>query len=144
MVTRFLFNDALWSELASRIRRARRVHAAIAYVGSHVASLLPLRPGDRLVVDMSLTAVRSGATNPREIKKLLDRGVDVFTRRNLHAKFVVIDKCVISGSANISRHAREVLDEAAIITDDPIAVRRAEDTFDKMCTEPVRQEYLKL
>jgi hypothetical protein len=142
MASRFLFNEALWDELEARIPRAKVTRAAVAYVGSGGGGLLPLKKGDKLVVDMSLKAVRSGTTDPREVRKLLRKGVHVFTRASLHAKFFLIDRAVISGSSNISKHARHRLDEAAILTDDPATVRRASSTFDQLCTEPVRKDYL--
>jgi len=91
---------------------------------------------------MSLARVRAGATDPREVKKLLARGVSVFSRGSLHAKFFIIDKVVIAGSSNISSHAKNSLDEAAVLTDDSAAVLRARTTFEKLCTEPVRKDYL--
>jgi hypothetical protein len=141
-VTTFLSNETLWQMLAARIKAASHVDAAIAYFGQGGAKLLSLRSGDRLVVDMSPATVRAGGTDPREIEKLIKRGVEAFTRRNLHAKIVVADKWVISGSANVSRHSQQVLDEAAILTTDPSAVRRAQEFIDRICTEPVRPEYI--
>src|SRR5207244_327230 len=78
----------------------------------------------------------------REVRKLLRRGVQVFSRGSLHAKFFVIDRAVIAGSSNISKHAKESLDEAAILTDDVSTVARAVETFERLCTEPVRKDYL--
>jgi hypothetical protein len=142
MPSRFLFNDTLWDELGRRVAKAKNVAAAVAYLGSGASDLLPLRRGHRLVVDMSLRAVRAGSTDPKEVRKLLRRGVHVFTRASLHAKFLVIDRVVMAGSANISKRARTVHDEAAILTADPAAVARASTTFERLCTEPIRKEYL--
>jgi hypothetical protein len=72
----------------------------------------------------------------------MQRGVQAFTRRNLHAKLIVADKLVIAGSANISKHSQQILDEAAIATNDPAAIRRAREFIDRLCTEPIRSEYL--
>ena len=91
---------------------------------------------------MSPSTVKAGGTDPHEVEKLLNRGVQVFTRRNLHAKVVVADKSLITGSANVSKHSQNVLDEAAILTTDESAVRRAREFIDRICTEPVRPEYL--
>ena len=140
--TTFLSNETLWQTLSARVKAARHVDAAIAYFGQGGAKLLPLRSGDRLIVDMSPATVRAGGTDPREVEKLMQRGVVAFTRRNLHAKLIVADQSVISGSANISKHSKEVLDEAAILTTDPAAIRRAREFIDRLCTEPVRREYL--
>jgi hypothetical protein len=138
----FLSNEGLWHALRSHIRGARRTHAAIAYFGQGAAELIPLRKGDRLVVDMSLPTVKAGATDPREVEKLINRGALVFSRPNLHAKVVVTDRTVFAGSANASRRSHQLLDEAAIACADPAVLRRAMDFIDRLCTEPVRREYL--
>jgi hypothetical protein len=142
-ITTFLSNETLWQAISVRIKSARHVDAAIAYFGQGGAKLLPLRNGHRLVVDMSPATVRAGGTDPREVEKLIGRGVRAFTRRNLHAKIVLADNSVISGSANVSRHSQQVLDEAAILTTEPSAVRRSREFIDRIYTEPVRPEYLK-
>ena len=142
MTTNFLSNEALWQMLSARVKSAKHVEAAIAYLGHDGSKLLRLRKGHRLVVDMSVATVRAGSTDPHEIEKLVNSGVEVFTRRNLHAKIVVLDNAVIVGSANISKHSNEILDEAAILTNDPLTVRRAQEFIDRLCTEPVLPEYL--
>jgi hypothetical protein len=141
--TRFLSNDQLWREIQSRIRRAKRVRAAVAYFGGRGAKLLSLKDRDTLVVDMSIGAVRQGITNPGAVRTLMGRGVKVFSRGSLHAKFLLIDNALIASSANASLNSKEILDEAGIITTDPAAVRRAADFFEKLCTERVGRKYLK-
>lgn len=143
VATRFISNHELWRELQSRVAKGKRVRAAVAYFGRRGANLWKLKRGDTIVVDMSIGAVRQGVTNPREIRTLIARGVKVFSRGSLHAKFLVIDKTLIASSANASQNSKDILDEAGIITTDPAAVRRANDFFEKLCTEPVGNEYLK-
>lgn len=140
--TSFLSNETLWQTLSAKLKAARHVDAAFAYFGSGGAKLLPLKRGSRLVVNMSLASLRAGATNPHEIEKLIRKGVQVFSRRNLHAKMMVIDRAAIIGSANISGHARHTLDEAAVLTTDQATVRRAKDFIERLLTEPVSPEYL--
>jgi hypothetical protein len=142
-ITRFAYNDDLWREIKTRVTKAKRVTAAVAYLGKGGAKLLPLKKGDSLVVDMSLGAVRQGVTDRREIRLLMGRGVRVFSRGSLHAKFILADKTLLAGSANISRNSNEILDEAGVITTDPAALCRAKDFFDHLCTEPVGNQYLK-
>lgn len=137
-----LINDDLWRALRETIKTSGHVGVAIAYFGDAGASLLPLRRDDRLVVDMSPATVKAGSTDPYEIEKLIKRGVQVFSRRNLHAKIVIADNKVLVGSANVSKTSREVLDEAAILTDDPIILRRAEEFLSRVCVEPVLPRYL--
>jgi hypothetical protein len=90
--TTFLVGEDLWKVLPKLVRSSRRVYAAIAYLGQDGAKLLPLKRGDRLVVDMSIATVKAGGTCPHEVEKLIKRGVKVFTRSNLHAKIVIADK----------------------------------------------------
>lgn len=134
-LTTFLSNEALWQELYRRVKAAWHVDAAIAYFGQGGAKLLPLRRGDRLIVDMSPAIVQAGGTDPREIEKLIRRGVHVYTRRHLHAKTIVADRYVISGSANVSKRSQQLLDEAAIFTNDQSAVRRAREFIERLSTE---------
>lgn len=141
--TRFVGNDALWREIQACVGKPGQKLAAIAYMASKSATLLPLQRGDRLVVDMSLDTVRKGSTDPREIRKLIKRGVVIFTRDRLHAKFIIAGKTLIASSANVSPNSQDKLDEAGIVTTDPVAVARARDFFERLCTTPVRAEYLK-
>lgn len=143
-MTYFLSNEGLWSELRERAKASRSVKAAVAFLGNGGADLLPLKQGDTLVVNLGLHTVRQGATSPKEIQRLIRRGVRVFNRRNLHAKFFICGKSLFVGSANVSKNSQNVLEEAGTLTSEIAAIRRATDFFDKLCTEPVRPEYLKL
>lgn len=140
--TSLLISDDIWRVLPGLVKSTKHIDAAIAYFGQDGAKLLPLKRGDCLVVDMSPATVKTGSTNPYEIEKLIKRGVKVFTRPNLHAKIVIVDKKVLVGSANVSKNSRDNLDEAAILTDDPITVKRAKEFLARICIEPVFQEYL--
>lgn len=140
--SRFVANKELWDALREHVRKAKCARAAIAYFGKNGAKLFPLKAGDIIVADVSLGAVRQGVTNPSELRILMKRGVAIFSRERLHAKFIIADRTLIASSANVSRNSREILDEAGIITTDPAAVRRAADFFEKLCTEPVSKKYL--
>lgn len=56
--------------------------AAIAYFGRDGSELLPLLHGDRVVVDTGLASVKESNNNPFEIERLIDRGLEVFTRQD--------------------------------------------------------------
>ena len=142
-ITKFISNDNLWQEINARVSNGKTVKAAVAYLGQKGSQLLPLKKGDTLVIDMSLGTVRAGVTDPREVRKLINKGVKVFSRGSLHAKFIIIDKTLIASSANISNNSNKKLDEVGIITTDSAAIKRAIDFFEKLCTEPVREQYLK-
>jgi PLD-like domain len=91
---------------------------------------------------MSPATVAAGGTDPRKVEKLIRCGVQVFTRRYLHAKTIVADGIVITGSANVSKRSLQRLDEAAILTNDRSAVRRAREFIERLAIEPVRPDYL--
>jgi hypothetical protein len=139
----FLINEDIWNTIPKIIKASNHTDVVVAYLGTDGSKLLPLKKGDRLVVDMSINTVKSGATNPQEVKKFIQRGVQVFTRRNLHAKIVITDNEVLTGSANISKNSRDNLEEAAILTSDKISIQRARNFIDQICTEPVLPKYLK-
>src|SRR5579885_782761 len=140
--SRFVANQELWGALREHIRRTKGTCAAVAYFGKGGAKLFPLKAGDTIVADVSLGAVRQGVTNPSELKVLMKRGVAIFSRERLHAKFEIAGRTLIASSANVSRNSNEILDEAGIITSDPAAVQRAFHFFDRLCTEPVSKKYL--
>lgn len=140
--SRFVANKELWDALREHVHKAKGVRTAIAYFGKNGAKLFPLKAGDTIVADVSLGAVRQGVTNPSELRILMKRGVAIFSRERLHAKFIIADRTLIASSANVSRNSREILDEAGIITTDPAAVQRAADFFERLCTEPVSRKYL--
>lgn len=141
--TVFLDRDQYWKEIAARVPSAKKVTAAIAYVGGGGAGFLPLRDGDELLVDLSIQAVKQGVTDPREIEALMKRGVHVYTRQELHAKLIVIDDIVIASSANVSKNARQYFDEAGILSTSPAVVKAARHFIRSRCSEPVRSPYLK-
>lgn len=138
----FLANDDIWNTIPEIIKASKHTDIAVAYLGNDGSKLLPLKKGDRLILDMSLATVKAGTTNPFEVEKLIKRGVKVFTRRNLHAKVILTEKSVLVGSANISKNSRDTLDEAAIYSTDTLVVQRTKDFIEKICIEPVLPEYL--
>ena len=140
--SRFITNNELWSEIHDYVAKVQHVSVAVAYFGEDGANLPPLKRGDNIVVDMSLGAIRQGVTNPRAVRTLMARGVRVFSRGSLHAKFIVAGRTLIASSANASHNSRSLLDEAGIITTDPTAVQRAVSFFEKLCTEPGGKKYL--
>jgi hypothetical protein len=76
VATQFLQSN-IWDKITFLAKRAKHRFIAVAYLGKGASDLLPLNRGDVLVVDMSLSAMRSGQTNPFEIGKYLKRGMEV-------------------------------------------------------------------
>lgn len=140
MTTRFLQSD-VWPTITKLAKTAKRRHVAVAYLGTGATRLLPLKSGDTLVVDFQLDTVRAGQVNPAEISAYLRRGVDVYTHGNLHAKVFVFDNKAIIGSANVSKHSRDQLDEAAVLVTNKPVVDAARNFVASLCLEPVTPKY---
>lgn len=143
MTTQFIAARDVWSSVTQKVRQSRRTLAAIAYLGRGGGKMLPLRPGDTLVVDMSLGTVAHGATDPHEVAKFMEHEVVVCSRPGLHAKIVLTPQWLISGSMNASVNSRDVLAEAAILTNDKGARERARKTIEAWAVRPVTPQELK-
>jgi hypothetical protein len=116
---------------------------AVAYFGKGGASLLPLGRGSTLIVDMSRAAVGSGQTLPREILKLVNRGVNVHSVQNLHAKVFVVGNCAFIGSANVSNHSANGLIEACMETDSRTTVVSCRKFVSSLRGELITPKYAK-
>jgi hypothetical protein len=143
MSTRFI-GESVWTE----IKKSAKRHSACAYVavpffGQGAARLLPIRAGSALVVNAGERTVKSGLTCPDELKKLVQKKVQVFTQSNLHAKVYVFPKHVYVGSANASnRSARGGLVEAVVMTTDKRTVAAAREFVRDHCIQPLTMEWL--
>ncbi len=141
--TEFLRGREVWIRIQKTVGKATRSRAAVAYLGRNGSELLPLKRGDTLVVDMSLGAVGQGVTDPKEVRKFMRRGVLVASRSDLHAKVVIADGLLFTGSMNASMNSANWLAEAAIVTSDRKAVAAARKTIDGWAAEPVLPLQLK-
>jgi hypothetical protein len=138
-----LLTDRIWPTLTAAAKSSRiRPAVAVAYFGQGAAKLLPLPNGSRLVVDASESAVKSGQTCPAELKKLLKRGVRIYTRNNLHAKIFVFGTKVFVGSANVSQNSAHALREAMVVTTDSKAVAAAKEFVHGLCIQELGPEML--
>src|SRR5438132_14212299 len=111
-MTIVLLTTNIWRTLTAATKTRTKPVVAVAYFGQGAAKLLPLPSGSRLVVDASEGAVKSGQTCPAELSKLLNRGVRIYSRQNLHAKIFVFGTKVFVGSANVSQRSASILREA--------------------------------
>lgn len=125
MSTEFITRD-IWPQLTKAVRGSGQACAvAVAYFGKGASKLLPLAKGSRLVVDASERSVASGQTCPADLRKLVKRGVRVYSVPNLHAKVFVLGRAAYIGSANVSNRSASQLVEAIIRTSDAAATRAA-------------------
>jgi hypothetical protein len=141
-----LLTGSVWTELRRAAKAARGpTHAAIAYFSDGADRLLPLRAGSVLVCDASVPTVRSGATHPATLARLVRRGVRVYSSPSLHTKVLVIGRRAFVGSANASRSSADRLFEAVVTTDSPqvmSAARRLVTTLAIEALSPVVLERL--
>src|SRR6185369_13773316 len=114
---------------------------AVAYFAAGASKLLPLRKGSVLVVDMSERAVKSGQTDPKELIELLNKGVEVHSVENLHAKVFVLGDRAFVGSTNVSRRSADHLREAAIETVARSVVAACRQFVESLRGEPVDVEH---
>jgi hypothetical protein len=114
MSTEFL-GTKIWPTLtAEALKFNGKSFVAVAYFGTGAAKRLPLKRGSILVVDATDKAVKSGQTNPGELKKLREVGVRIFSMPNLHAKVFVFGGVAFVGSTNVSKNSEDVYSEASI------------------------------
>lgn len=122
-MTRFISND-LWKVVARQTKSAGRRRAAIAYVTRDLP--LRLRDSDVLITDATKHAISSGQTSAAILRKLLDRGVELYSYGGLHAKLIVADNTAIVSSGNLSDQSVDGrLVEAGTVTDHPGTVAGA-------------------
>jgi len=145
-VSRFLGDRDIWAAIDAAHADSKtgdRV-LAVAYVSPGMFARLTLGAGDALVVDVSERAVSNGTTDPREVRKYLDAGVNVFTRQGLHAKTYVLGDKLIVGSANASSLSSSgTYIEAGYLSSRSTDVKAARDwILNSLATTPVTANYL--
>jgi hypothetical protein len=107
-----LITEGVWRRITKLANTKGQHYAAVPYFGASAAELLPLKKGDQLVVRFDKGSIKTGQVDPREIVKLIKRGVDVHACSNLHAKVFAFGHAAIVGSANVSRNSASSLIEA--------------------------------
>ena len=116
----------VWTRITAAARAAGGPsEVAVAYFSNEGPQLLPLRAGSVLVVDASLETVANGGTSPAALRRMLARGIRIFSAQNLHAKVFVLGPRAFIGSSNASMKSSRFLIEAAIEVDDPGIVQAA-------------------
>jgi len=123
---KFLVAREPWINITEAMNSSNsKFHCAVSYIGIKAPSILPLQAGDILVCDATEGTVASGATNPKALITYINRGVEVYSRRNLHAKVIVSSRTAWIGSANASTGSRDRLIEANIRLTENLVVRQA-------------------
>jgi hypothetical protein len=140
--TRFIAEN-VWREITAATKKKRgRAFVAVPYFGEAGSRLLPLRKGDTLLVNASDAAVKSGQTHPQALRRLLNKGVKLYTLGTLHAKIYVFGATAFIGSANASASSRDELKEAVVRVRDPSVVAAARRYIHRLCTAPIQGRHL--
>ena len=97
---KFLDGADTTNELKKQIARSKTVRVAVAFWGEGAADELGLLArGSEATVVCNL---RSGGTNPKGIRSMIDAKVQVSQCDNLHGKVYLFDNVVVIGSSNAS------------------------------------------
>ena len=134
-------------------RRPNTFELAVAFWGKDAARDLGLeRHADDRADDRPTELIcnlASGGTNPDEIKKLIDFGINVKQCDTLHGKVYVFDRCFVVGSSNASANGlalqgKEVSywHEANILSDDREIREKLSDWIDALPTKEITKKDL--
>ncbi|NKX86104.1 hypothetical protein [Nocardia coubleae] len=112
---------------------AQRTSAAIAFVGHNAAEFLPLRHGDSIVVNgtprpTKLDSIARGTVDPHQLQRWFDAGAAIYLHPWLHAKLIAVElanetHATVIGSANVSQHAQNDLEEGTAVLSIPTSSR---------------------
>jgi hypothetical protein len=139
-----LLTGGVWSQLTAAAKKCKhRARVVVAYFSAGSTRRLPLQKGSRLVVNAGDRAIRSGQTCPADLLRLVNRGVEVYSIANLHAKVYVFGRTAFVGSANASSSSESNLIEAILRTTDTHAVNAARAFVESLCRNQLTPALLK-
>lgn len=104
--------------------------------------MLPVATGSVLVTRFTREAIKAGQVDPKEVIKLIRKGVSVFNQAYLHAKIYVFPRKAFVGSANASKNSQGLI-EACIETTEPAIVQQARNYVRSLDSDLVTLEYAK-
>lgn len=139
-----IISKSVWSYISKAARTTKtRSLVSVAYFGDGGAKRLPLKPKSVLLVDASDKTVKKGLTSPHELLKLYNKGVIIYSHRDLHAKAYVIGSQLFIGSANASDNAANSLIECMLHTRNRIVVNQAKSFILENCKVPLGEAKIK-
>jgi hypothetical protein len=109
--------------------------AAVAYV---TRDLIGFRRGDVLVVDASDHAIQYGETSAKLLRKLWQKGVQLYYCDDLHAKVFLLDDVVAITSGNMSDSSARVLVEVGVLTDHNTTVSAVKSVIEQLVRQSDR------
>lgn len=138
-----LITENVWEHISKRANANKNRYVAVAYLGKNASKYLRLESGDVLVVDASESSIKSGSTNPSEIEKYINNGVELYSHENLHSKVFVLGNLALIGSANVSGNSANVLTECMVEFKNAETVSAARGFVRSLMLEPLSPEYVK-
>ncbi|MGH4000092.1 MAG: hypothetical protein ACRDTJ_21820, partial [Pseudonocardiaceae bacterium] len=136
-----ILSATLWERCEVLAREADAIRAALGYAGRQAHEILPLGPGDLVVVDACDHNLSTGSTSPEGIAGWIAQGAHVYSYEGLHAKVLRFTsangEATVVGSANVSAHSRDHLAEAAVLTSDPGVAEVVDVLIDNLVAEAV-------
>ncbi len=105
----------IWKQARSYAKGAKRRLVAVAYVSTD--GKIGFRRNDVLVCDASDKAIKTGETSARLLLSLRQKGVELRSRPDLHAKAAVLGRHALVGSCNLSAASAQDLTELALVSD---------------------------
>ena len=129
-------------ESIQKAAEGARAFVAVPFIGKGAAKMLPVSTGSVLVTRFTRESVKAGQVDPREVIKLIRRGVGVFNRPDLHAKVYVFPRRAFIGSANVSRTSAGLV-EACLETTDRQTIFEAREFVRSLSSDLVTLEYAK-
>lgn len=125
--TRFIADNP-WQLITKLSQKSKGGNfVAVPFLHSEATSILPLKPGDTLKVN-----IMSGGVHPEELRKYQKNKVSLYTCPNLHAKVFVLGETAVVGSTNVSKSSRDVLHEAIFLTTVPALVKEAREFVESL------------
>lgn len=152
--TKLIAGRGTWTVLGEVFADAERISAAIAFVGHNAAELLPLGDGDSIVVNgtgrpSKGDSITRGTVDPHQLQRWFDAGADIYLHPWLHAKLIAVElgddsHATVIGSANVSLHAQNDLEEATVVLSDADVFATTHSAIFQWIDEasPVTQDWL--
>ncbi len=104
-------------EAIAEVTASAGSHAyAVAFLTDHRA-LPQLGTGDVLVCNADETSLATGGTNPHVLRQLVEHGVSVWSRANLHARVHAARSIAFVASANATTSSKRLTEAGHLITD---------------------------
>ncbi len=138
-----LITENIWSQISQAATATEISYVAVAYLGKGAFEQLRLAPGSTLVVDASETSVTVGSTNPFEIVRYIEEGVNVYSNSNLHAKLYVFGGETWVGSANVSENSKSNLVECMAFSSEKLVANKAKKFIKSLALSPITPNYAK-